>query len=277
MSKRQPELDSLFDEFKAREKEALKEPLIPEDKYLCVRLDGIRHSKGFLKDHLGNKAYHNVIRKSVQSVHRMMHRLFDKSYAENIVCACSFSDEVSFILLNKITNQRYGRRAMKICTTFSGNMSASMTFEANKSQSKRISGILAFDARPIYLNDINDIVSYVRHRYLLASHQAFWKVLHLREYPGWRTDEIMRDYDHARAIVKNNNWTKEAEKTRKNFRIYLPQYKGLREIKRNGKTRTVRNYELNEIHPTEAYCSDRKLGGDIAHLLDGLGVPYHYI
>jgi|GEM_PF-2883928 len=276
MGERQTELQSLLGTFTDREAKALSEPEIPDEAYLCVRLDGIRHSKMFLKDDLENEDYDVVMRDSIHSLHAMMKTIFANEYPENFVCACSFSDEVSFVLLNRISNERYEKRTMKICTSLCGNLSAVMTKKSNYSNSKRLRRLLSFDARPIYLNDVNDIVAYVRHRYLLASRQAFGKVLRLREYSGCNEDGIKKDYDNARTIVEEKGWADEAETIRKSFRIYLPHSTGLKQVKLNGTTRSVRNYQLKEIHPTGAYCKDGKLGEDIADLLDELRVPYDF-
>jgi hypothetical protein len=277
MSERQSELQSLHETFKIREKEAISQPFIPEDAYLCVRLDGIHHSKQFLKNHLEYPAYNYALKKSIQDVHGFMRTVFDRRYPENLVCACSFTDEVSFIFLNTIKNEKYAQRSMKVCTTLSGNLSAAMTLDVAKHESTQVSGLLAFDARPIYLNDVNDIVSYVRHRYLLASGQAFWKVLRLRDYPGWETGEIRANYDHARALVEENGWAEEAEKIRNSFRIYLPQFDLEATTKKHDiPTWNQRIYKLIEINPTDTYCTDRKLGEDIAELFDELRVPYSF-
>jgi tRNA(His) 5'-end guanylyltransferase len=277
MNQRQSELQCLLESFALRENEALQLPEIPDDAYLGVRLDGIRHSKMFLKDHLENDDYNAIMRDSIHSLHAKMKTIFAKEYPENFVCACSFTDEVSFVLLNRISNERYKKRTMKICTSLCGGLSSAMTRKAIYSKSKRFRDILSFDARPIYLSNINDIVAYIRHRYLLASRQAFWKVLRLRDYPGWETDEIKKNYDNARAIVEEKGWADEAETIRKSFRIYLPHFTGLKQVKLNGTTRSVRNYQLKEIHPTGAYCSDGKLGEGIDDLLDELGAPGDFI
>lgn len=219
----QDELHQLRVRYKGIEYSSRRKDTFSEHDFLAIRLDGFKHSKAHLKDSLTNDAYNEDLQKSIWKTYNSFRLLLNREYENGFVCACSFTDEVTFVLLGR--NTHFDRRIMKYCTLFSGMMSATMTALRQQRFPPKKNGMVdayAFDARPLILDNKEDIAEYIRHRFLLAHRQAYWKVLRLRDFPGWKTDEIKKNLDNAKQQVIENGWEDEYQQIRDSFRFYQP-------------------------------------------------------
>src|SRR5258707_9696553 len=99
--KRSELLKALEPHFKQIEDESLVQSRCPQEQYPCIRLDGVKASKNHLKDKLVNKAFGTALKEAIQVAY-YLHRNFIHPAAGNFFLgACSFSDEVSFVLNNQ--------------------------------------------------------------------------------------------------------------------------------------------------------------------------------
>jgi hypothetical protein len=224
----------LYDEFKRQEQEAEELALFPEGAFPCIRLDGHRHSKIFLKNHLLNQKYSSLARKSAVGLFKTIRTLFDRELKGNVVCFLTYSDEVSFILVPSFKNERFGRRIMKICTMMAGSLSSLITSHMRREASDLLTKdwqadgsnkwtpqIVSYDARPICLADEDAVVRYIRHRYLLAKRNAYWKVLNLRKHHVAHDSEKKNDLDLLMDIVVMNGWEGEAKRLLETFTMFF--------------------------------------------------------
>jgi len=185
------ELVRLEQHFKANELAALKLAEASQKKYLCFRLDGIKASKRFLKDSLSNKKFYDALRLSIQGVYRLFRQCTGREYGERVegnffLCAICVSDEVSFVL-NSEPNHLEGRlfkTGTSLAGTLSGAMSLNYKIESKRQAKVSSSGrqypmVVAFDARPLILDDYATVETYILSRWLLAGRNALTKVLRL--------------------------------------------------------------------------------------------------
>lgn len=229
------ECDALYDRFKILEKQAEGFAYFPDGAYPCIRMDGVKHSKYFLKDVHSNSGYSDSARKSVFGLYGSMKTAFNRDINFNIVCMLSFSDEVSVVLTSDMRSQRYDRRVMKICTSFCGNLSSLFTSYVRedakdiltREKPKNSAGrwypqILAYDARPLSLKNAEEIALYLRHRYLLAKRHACRKALRLAGAPEALDGQIKDDLDALQKLVARYGLHSEYEESISSFLLYLP-------------------------------------------------------
>lgn len=226
----------LFKEFKALENDAEVLHEFPDGCFPCVRMDGVRHSRSYLKNVLINKAYDWQAKKSAVAVYGAMRHHLDSSMNNNFVCFIVFSDEVSFVLSPSLKNPRYGRRVMKICTILNGGLSSAFTSLVRKNAQKLVTKdrdieefggwmpqLMSYDARPILLHGHEDVARYIRHRYLVAKRHSYWKVLNLHGHPLAADNAMKKNLDALRAAVAGNGWEEDVHTLLGTFRLFFPQ------------------------------------------------------
>ena len=179
---RQKTLNDFDKKFKAIEQESLLIPNYSPDKFLCIRLDGIKVSKTLLKDKLVNQFFDKSLASAIKTVYFLCRGFTPIENLNFFVSAFSASDEVSFIL-NKGENY-YKNRPHKISTVFAGNFSSAMTIQngirIKQSKEKKIyPKIIAFDARPLILRNKEEIKDYIYYRWMLYYRNSMCKVLRL--------------------------------------------------------------------------------------------------
>lgn len=210
----QLELDNFDRLFKKLEINSLTVENLPENKYLCVRLDGFKATKQHLKDVLINENFNDNLYKSYNDLFKTFKKYYIKDYTSSIVCSFIVNDEIS-IILNK-DNVSEAKRIMKICTLFSGALSANMTSNLNKP--------IFFDARPLILSR-NEIPKYIRYRYLISKRYAYWKVLRLNNFPGVYEDRIKANLDNSVLSVREIKKEGDAKKILSTMRLFLTEKK----------------------------------------------------
>lgn len=180
----QAELLTLLEHFTAREQQARTLEAAPDDKLLIIRADGIKASKHFLKDSLEHPAYHGALHSAIIKTYKLW-RQWAPKHNPYLLGALRLSDEVSFIV-NRGENY-YHRRLYKITSTLASTLSGSMSLEfaqtthRNNNQQPRI---MAFDGRPLLLEDMEELFAYIRCRRLLFSRNAMGRVLRLESDLG---------------------------------------------------------------------------------------------
>lgn len=214
----QTELVELENKFKTREIESLGEPLIPDDKYLAIRLDMFKGSKRYLKDQMENKKFSNSLKFTNNATFKSFQHYLIQNYSSSIVCSYIVNDEIS-IILNKDNDHKDAKRIMKLCTLFAGSASSTFSLSHNKKNKK---DSFVFDARPILLDE-NEIVEYIRHRYLYSVRYAYWKALRLEGIPNANDEEIMKNIDNSIELAIENDLKEKAEKAISLYGFYIPE------------------------------------------------------
>ncbi|WP_108062617.1 tRNA(His) guanylyltransferase Thg1 family protein [Poseidonibacter lekithochrous] len=211
----QAELDSLNTYFKDNEKKTLTISDVPENKYLCIRIDGFKATKKYLKDILINDDFNNKLAISYENLFFSFRKYFTNIYSSSIICAFIVNDELS-IILNK-DNANDGKRIMKVTTLFSSSISSSMTRQYEEDR-------LIFDARPLIL-DKNDISKYIRYRYLISLRYSYWKVLRLNNYKDVYEDRIKQNLENCIIAVEKINKKDDAIKLINTINFFITEKK----------------------------------------------------
>ena len=223
--------------YKKMESNALLMTNSSVDTYLCIRADGVKSSKRHLKDVITNKIFNDSFNNAINSVYHLnKYQTYRVNY-NFFFCAFSASDEVSFII-NK-GNNYYENRILKICTILSSILSSAMTIDfelmTRKQENreidkkKRYPDIMAFDARPIILNDILDVKEYIHYRWLIACRNAACKVLRLKSELSQKEiydDELNNNLDLLLKKVNDLGFIEDYKEAVDSFCLYIPDYKG---------------------------------------------------
>lgn len=233
------EVKNLHTKFRELEQECVNLSDFPEKSYPAIRMDGIKHSKQFLKNYLKNLPYNIAVEKSIIALHKSTRKMFDRNFADNWVFGCAAADELSIFFGNSLTNPRYNRRMMKVCTTLSGNMSSILTsyirvkqkkvFSTevpHKNNSSWIPQIASYDCRPLYFCSVSEMASYIRYRYIVASRYSYWKVLKLQGCEEFRDDGIRDDIDLLKDLVVKRGWQDDYRQAISAFSLFYPDGNG---------------------------------------------------
>jgi tRNA(His) 5'-end guanylyltransferase len=215
----QEELERLQEKYKKREEESLILSTIPDDNYLCIRLDGFKATKTHLKDVLVNDKFTKCLSDGHYQLFCSFRHLLNREYTSSIVCSFMANDEIS-IVLNKDNNNEDYKRIMKLCTLFAGVLSSAVTPSLNENKSHV--SIEAFDARPLILSKY-EISEYIRSRYLISKRYAYWKPLRLNNVKCVYDDSIKGNIDNSMRLAKENNLLLDVEKIISTYKFFLPE------------------------------------------------------
>ena len=108
----QEELEVLEKKYKKREEESLILSAIPDDNYLCIRLDGFKATKTHLKDVIVNDKFTKCLSDAHYQLFCSFRHLLNREYTSSIVCSFMANDEIS-IVLNKDNNNEDYKRIIK--------------------------------------------------------------------------------------------------------------------------------------------------------------------
>ena len=211
----QKELLDLDDYFKDIEHKSLTVSEVPKDKYLCIRIDGFKATKNFLKDVLVNEEFNNCLNDSYKKFFQSFKKYFGRNKHSAIICCFIVNDEISIILNKNLENN--GNRIMKTSTLLSSFFGSYMTKRHNDKN-------IFFDARPLILEE-GEISKYIRYRFLISKRYAYWKVLRLNKYPNVYEDEIKKNLHTSILAVKEINKINEAEKIIDTFKFLVTNVK----------------------------------------------------
>jgi tRNA(His) 5'-end guanylyltransferase len=184
-------MDQLEAEFRGIEDRSLNMPAAPLGSYLCFRMDGIKVSKRFLKDSLSNPAFQAALHGAVEAVYYIFRHCTGLEYTRYeegnfFLCAIAVSDEVSFVLNNRLNHMQ--NRLFKTGTALASSLSAAVTLRFAQHSAKKgkvtASGKqwpqgIAFDGRPLVLEGLGQVEDYLKLRWLLWTRNAMCKVLRL--------------------------------------------------------------------------------------------------
>lgn len=190
---RQQEVARLEEKFRKKEQDALSIPVAKLGQYPCFRLDGIKVSKRFLKGSLHNKSFQKSLRFAIKGVYRLFRQCTGEEYGAReegnfFLCAICCSDEVSFILNNR--RNHLENRLFKIGTSLAGTLSGALSLSYQTESKKlskpnfkgeRFAQVVAFDARPLVLEGLDEVEEYVLSRWFIAGRNMICKVLRLAE------------------------------------------------------------------------------------------------
>lgn len=227
----QEELLTLLEHFTAREQQARALEAAPDDKLLIVRVDGIKASKHFLKDTLEHPAYHGALHSAIIKTYKLW-RQWAPKHNPYLLGALRLSDEVSFII-NRGENY-YHRRLYKITSTLASTLSGSMSLEFAQTMqrgNKHQPWIMAFDGRPLLLEDIADLSAYIRCRRLLFSRNAMGRVLRLESDLGeerlYRQEpKLAEDIARLSQEIDARRLWPQFEKAASGSALYIPNAEG---------------------------------------------------
>lgn len=191
-------LVSLDKYFKNIENESQTKLSITENYFLVIRLDAFHATKKYLKNSLENKEFRDNFSHAINMTVGGLNTLLESNLPKAFVCAFSVNDEVS-IVLNASLEATAERRLFKICTLISSVLSVNFKPMGTKKEK------VFFDARPLLLENIDDVYNYLKYRYLLSIRYGYWKVLRLKS--GFSPavdvnhDDIKYNLDNARSLV----------------------------------------------------------------------------
>ena len=232
----QNELTELDTYFKDIENKSLSIVQVPENKYLCIRIDGFKATRNFLKDILVNEEFNNNLNSSYKKFFQSFKKYFGKDKQSSIICSFIVNDEVSIILNKNLDND--GNRVMKVSTLISSFFGSHMT------QSYEDKNIF-FDARPLILEE-NEISQYIRYRFLISKRYAYWKVLRLNKYHNVYEDKIKKNLDNSIQAVEEINKNEDVDKILSTFKFLVTDAKEDPKFSENPKKN--KKYLLNDIH-----------------------------
>lgn len=220
MLKKYCELDLSFKEI---EKKSELISQYNEDKYLCVRLDGIGLSKKYLKNSMSNKRFNNLMIQSLYSTYGVLYKNFKDNIEKNIFLGFIIcSDEVSIVL--NPNEKQYERRTFKTVTTLASTFSSFFTMSGSQSINKdnKIKG--AFDGRPIILNSLEQVSNYLIYRYAIFIRNSISKLLRIK---GVCDEELYNELnynniDYYCLKIKELNLLNDVEKIFSLATLYIP-------------------------------------------------------
>ena len=216
-----PTLEQLLEVFKQIEDHSLTQSNCPVGQYLCVRLDGIKVSKRFLKDNLTHPQFFKLLWRSVADTYTLLKWQSDKENKNFFLCAVALSDEISFILNNR--QNYYENRVFKIATMLAGNLSAYTTLHYQAAQKRP--EIIAFDARPLILESYERVEEYIRFRYLIGRRNAMCKVLRIAKvFPRDELYEtgLMNDVPGLIRAIEQHGLGNKVQQVLSDFRLFVP-------------------------------------------------------
>lgn len=215
----QIELEALTKKFKDREEYSLTQTLIPEDKFLIIRLDGFKASRNLLRDVIVNKKFNSALQEASLIVYFSFRNYLTKEFPSSIINVIIFNDEISFVL-NKDNEHKDAKRIMKVCTLFAGMLSGAVTQNFVKAKNKR--DIISFDARPIIVSK-DEIPEYIRYRSLVATRYAYWKILRLNNIEDCYEDYVKGNIENSIKLCKKHNLVNHVKKILESYKIYFPE------------------------------------------------------
>jgi hypothetical protein len=216
-----PALEQLLETFTRIEADSLIQATCPVEQCLCVRLDGIKVSKRFLKDSHTNPQFLKLLSRSVTETYKLLKWQSDKENKNFFLCAVAVSDEVSFILNNR--ENYHKNRTFKIATMLAGNLSALTTLHAPSYL--RRPEMIAFDARPLLLDSYEKVEEYIRFRYLIGRRNAMCKALRIAQvFPRDELYEsgLMNDVPGLISAIAQHGLGDKVEQVLSEFRLFVP-------------------------------------------------------
>jgi len=214
----QNELIELYTKYKNREEKSLEYITIPEGKYLCIRMDGFKASKNFLKDVVVNKKFNEAMVAGYSDLYYSFRHYLTRDLESAIIGSLIINDELS-IILNKENDADDYKRIMKMSTLFAGMMASKTYMPGAKSKGRKY---IAFDARPILLSE-DEIPEYFRHRYLTGVRYAHWKVLRLDKFIDPNNQEIKHNIDEAMKLTKQFDIENKAQRVIASYGLYMAE------------------------------------------------------
>lgn len=214
-------LTSLDKYFKAIEEKSQTKLSIPENYFLVVRLDAFHATKKYLKDSLENKKFRDNFSNAINMTVGGINTLLKSKLSKIFVCAFSVNDEVS-IVLNGSLEETGERRLFKICTLLSSVLS--VNFKPIREKTEKV----FFDARPLLLQNVDDVCDYLKYRYLLSIRYGYWKVLRLQSnfFSGIDVNhnDIKCNLDNARNLVIKHKLENDFKLFEQNLIFHYPTH-----------------------------------------------------
>jgi len=214
-------LTSFDKHFKAIEEESQTKLSIPENYFLVVRLDAFHATKKYLKDSLENKEFRDNFSNAINMTAGGINTLLKSKLSKIFLCAFSVNDEVS-IVLNASLEETGERRLFKICTLLSSLFSVNFKPIGVKKEK------VFFDARPLLLQNVDDVCDYLKYRYLLGIRYGYWKVLRLKNNflsgIDVNHDDIKFNLDNARNLVIKHKLENDFKLFERSFVFHYPMH-----------------------------------------------------
>jgi len=216
------ELNELETKFRRIEKDSLIEK-VPDDQFLCVRLDGFKATKRYLKENKSNPAFSEALKTSTIRLMAPFKGFLTKDKSMPFIAAFCGADEVS-VILNAREN-KYEGRIQKLTSLFAGMLSAQMTgvmtLKHEEDYRNEQYHSVVFDSRPLLLQTPLEIAEYLRYRYLIVRRYTMWKILRLEGFPV-NSDEAKKDFELIERMIDENDFHEDYHKIL--FRLQFPAH-----------------------------------------------------
>lgn len=171
------ELAGLLVRFKEEEVRAAAMVEAPFGNYVIVRADGVKVTKRLLKDRIHNDEFYNAVCSATTSCMTMWRDYAKPEHRPYLLGAFAMSDEVSFIV--GTGDNYYDRRLWKMVTTLGSTLSGATTVYLGQKVKGGRPLVVAFDARPLLVQDTMELRDYLWCRALIGLRNAMNRVLRL--------------------------------------------------------------------------------------------------
>lgn len=212
--------------------------------HLAIRLDGVRFTSKYARKEFVPHYMNKLIAYSLLETYKRLYSKHTEPFCNFICGIIQVNDEVTFIL--NTGKNKYENRILKILSIVNGMMSSWSTNYVlnNKRNFSTVSTkIEYFDARPILLKDIDEIVEYTKYRYFIAKKHALAKTLKFTNFK--LNNKMWENFSECNQLVSDNDLYKKTEEIIDTFYLYCPSdFYDLKSFNLSD------SFILNELHLT---------------------------
>ncbi len=165
-----------------------------------------------------------MIRKSVVETYRALYGKHDQELKNFFVAIVQVNDEVTFII-NKGSN-KFERKIIKIITIISGLLSFWTTNYLLKNQDSskpKLTEVEYYDARPLIMNNQEEVFNYIKYRYWTARKHGQAKTL---KFNGLNLKpNVWENVNSSSVKLKDHDLYSEYYHLESTFKVYIPDLK----------------------------------------------------
>ncbi|WP_318441730.1 tRNA(His) guanylyltransferase Thg1 family protein [Photobacterium leiognathi] len=191
---------SLREKYSARLNQTRQTLVMPANKYMAIRVDGVSLRKYYLNDQLNNELFSMAMTASVRATYKMLQRRSPTNSQQVFLGAMHGQDEAIFIIN---TNPNYfGRNVNRLASVVTSAFTSVFTSINPKicasENAQPFIGI--FDGEPVILNDINEVVEYTGYRAASCARYQICKEIGLNG-TALSAEESNREFTNIRHLA----------------------------------------------------------------------------